>query len=68
MPYTVLVTGGSGHVASHCVVKLLNAGHDVRTTVRSKSKANNLNELLSRLGATQELDRLSLYEADLSSG
>ena len=32
---TVLVTGGSGLVGSHVVLQLLNAGHDVRTTVRS---------------------------------
>ena len=31
----VLVTGGSGFVGSHCIVQLLAAGHEVRTTVRS---------------------------------
>ena len=32
---TVLVTGGSGFIGSHCIVQLLAAGHTVRTTVRS---------------------------------
>ena len=32
---TVLVTGGSGFVGSHCILQLLGAGHAVRTTVRN---------------------------------
>ncbi|NMW25102.1 NAD-dependent epimerase/dehydratase family protein, partial [Rhodanobacter denitrificans] len=32
---TVLVTGGSGFIGSHCIVQLLAAGHRLRTTVRS---------------------------------
>ena len=31
---TVLVTGGSGFIGSHCILQLLAAGHEVRTTVR----------------------------------
>ena len=35
----VLVTGGSGYIGSYCIVKLLQAGYRVRTTVRSLKRA-----------------------------
>ena len=35
---TVLVTGGSGYVASYCIAQLLNEGACVRTTVRSLAR------------------------------
>jgi len=28
---TILVTGGSGFIANHCILQLLSAGHQVRT-------------------------------------
>ena len=60
---TVLVTGGSGFVASHLVLQLLEAGHDVRTTVRTLSNRRKL----SPLEALQRRfpGRLTLFEADL---
>ena len=33
----VLVTGGSGFIAGHCILQLLEQGYLVRTTVRSLS-------------------------------
>lgn len=38
MAETVLVTGGTGYVGGWAIVALLEAGYDVRTTVRSASK------------------------------
>lgn len=35
---TVLVTGGSGFLATHCIMQLLAAGYDVRTTVRNVAR------------------------------
>jgi nucleoside-diphosphate-sugar epimerase len=38
MTETVLVTGGSGFVASWCIAELLQRGYAVRTTLRSGAK------------------------------
>ncbi len=43
----VLVTGATGFIASHCIVKLLERGHTVRGTARSTSRTGALNMLLS---------------------
>ena len=44
---TVLVTGGSGFIASHCIIKLTAAGYKVRSTVRDLSRTNKLNQVIS---------------------
>lgn len=38
----VLLTGGSGFIAAHCVDQLLSNGHDVVFTVRSEDKGNKI--------------------------
>jgi dihydroflavonol-4-reductase len=45
---TVLVTGGSGFVASHCILELHRAGYGVRSTLRSLDRAAALEEVLRR--------------------
>ena len=52
---TVLVTGGSGFIASHTIIQLLGAGHLVRTTVR------NLKRLYSGWEIEVVRDRTSPY-------
>lgn len=61
---TVLVTGGSGFVAGHCILRLLAAGHDVRATVRRLDRAERVRAAL-REGGADPGARLSFAEADL---
>jgi len=63
---TVLVTGGSGFVGSHCILQLLAAGHKVRTTVRNLNRESDVRAMLTRGGAQPE-DRLSFFGTDLGS-
>jgi dihydroflavonol-4-reductase len=62
----VLVTGGSGFIASHCILKLLDAGYRVRTTVRSLKREAEVRAMLSEGGA-EPGDRLSFVAADLNA-
>jgi len=39
---TVLVTGGTGFVASHCILQLLQKGCNVKTTLRTMNRKNDL--------------------------
>jgi nucleoside-diphosphate-sugar epimerase len=61
---TVLVTGGTGFVGSHCVYQLLQKGYRVRTTLRSMGRKKEVIDLLSNGGVTS-FDRLEFIEADL---
>lgn len=61
----VLVTGGSGFLAAHAVLQLLEAGHRVRTTVRSAGRRDELTEALTRAGT--DVSALSFAIADLTS-
>jgi nucleoside-diphosphate-sugar epimerase len=63
MNETVLVTGGTGFVATHLVAQLLDRGYTVRASVRSPVNPAKV-EPLRRLGAGRE-GHLELFEADL---
>jgi nucleoside-diphosphate-sugar epimerase len=61
----VLVTGGSGFIGSHCILQLLAAGHEVRTTVRNLSREADVRALLTHGGAADAGERLGFVAADL---
>lgn len=61
---TVLVTGGSGFIGSHCILQLLAAGHTVRTTVRNLKREGDVRALL-KVGGMDAGARLSFIAADL---
>ena len=55
---TVLVTGGSGFIAVHCILKLLQQGYTVRTTLRSLNRQNEVKQML-KAGGISSFDNLS---------
>jgi dihydroflavonol-4-reductase len=63
---TVLVTGGSGFIGSHCILQLLAEGHHVRTTVRSLKREDEGRAMLKRAG-TDPGERLTFIAAELES-
>jgi dihydroflavonol-4-reductase len=63
---TVLVTGGSGFIGSHCILQLLAAGHAVRTTVRNLARESEVRAMVAAGGAEAN-GRLSFFAADLTS-
>jgi len=60
---TVLVTGASGFIATHCILQLLEQGYRVRGTLRTPSHETTLRQLFARhVGADNQLE---FAEADL---
>lgn len=66
MAETVLLTGVSGFIAKHVAVKLLNAGYDVRGTVRRLDRGEEVRSAVApHLGETA--GQLTFVQADLES-
>lgn len=63
---TVLVTGGSGFVGAHCLLQLLAADYQVRTTVRSLSSEPKVRALL-KAGGADPASKIGFVAADLMS-
>ena len=64
----LLVTGGSGYLASHCILKALDAGHEVRASVRSLQRTGEVQSAILFGGMSKDaLRRLTFIEADLNT-
>ena len=59
----ILVTGGTGYIASWIIKNLLEKGHDVRATVRNKGDKEKFKHLVGIAENSQ--GKLEIYEADL---
>lgn len=66
MTNKVLVTGGTGFLATNIIIQLLEKGYDVKTTIRNISSKD---KIITTLGNNNvaNIDMLSFAEADLSS-
>jgi dihydroflavonol-4-reductase len=62
----VLVTGGSGFIALHCMRQLFEAGYRVRTTVRSLAREAEVRATLMSAGVDPG-ERLTFFAADLTA-
>ncbi|XP_038695074.1 protein BRI1-5 ENHANCED 1-like [Tripterygium wilfordii] len=66
---SVCVTGGTGHVASWLIMRLLQHGYSVRATVRSSSSSNlepkNKNTLSFLTSLPGASERLKIFKADM---
>jgi nucleoside-diphosphate-sugar epimerase len=62
----VLVTGGTGFLGAHCLIQLLAAGHETRTTVRNLAREDEVRAMLRQGGAGEVGGRLAVFRADLN--
>lgn len=62
----ILVTGGSGFIAGHCILQLLDRGYLVRSTLRSLAKEASVRTVLTDAGMVRG-DDLTFVAADLMS-
>jgi nucleoside-diphosphate-sugar epimerase len=66
MPQTVLVTGGSGFIGTHCILQLLAAGYQARATIRNLKRESDVRAML-KVGGADPGNNLSFFAADLES-
>ncbi len=63
----VLVTGASGFIAKHCIVRLLNEGYAVRGSLRSPNRADEVRAAIATKASQATTDDLTFVTLDLMS-
>jgi len=63
----VLVTGASGFIAKHCIVRLLNAGYAVRGSLRTPNRADEVRAAIATKAPQASTDDLTFVTLDLMS-
>ncbi len=64
---TVIVTGASGFIAKHVIIKLLNAGYFVRGTIRNAKKGQGIYQAIEGVCSPEISKNFELFECDLLS-
>lgn len=62
---TVLVTGGSGFIATHCLLQLHQAGYRLRATLRDKSRGSAIDSVLAHAHGSKV--PVEWFQTDLES-
>ena len=65
MAETVLVTGGTGFVASQCILQLLQKGYNVKATLRNLNRKDKVLDMM-KYGGITSFGNLEFIEADLT--
>src|SRR5262245_54328746 len=65
MTETVLVTGGTGFVASHCILQLWEKGYKVKTTIRNLKRKDEVLKTL-KFGRIASFENIEFVETDLT--
>lgn len=68
MPYTVLVTGGGGYIASHTIIELLQGGHEVIAVDNFVNAVRGNDAMPESLQRVQKITgkKITFYTADLT--
>jgi dihydroflavonol-4-reductase len=61
----ILITGGSGFLAAHCILQALHQGYHVRSTVRCAGREQEVRRIIRENSEADHDSALSFVEADL---
>ena len=57
----VLVTGATGFIGLHCIQQLLDQGYEVRGTLRTENRKNEVKEAMKKHSSNPTKSRTGIY-------